>query len=421
MGMFWEFFTFELRFRIKSISTYVYFLAWFAFSFFCVASEGFGPVANANGKVLLNGPFGNSLDDAYCCVFGVIVIAAIFGTSVLRDFQRDTYQMLFTKPISKFAYLGGRWAGSFVTAVFVFSGLVVGAYIGTFAPWADHARIGPNTLAWYLQPFFSIVVMQIFFIGSLFFTVAALTRKLIVVYLQGVALFMLYVIGITVFSATRSLEHFWSGILDPVGLILFDNVTRYWTVIEKNTLFVTWSPALSGGVFLYNRLLWLAVGLVALVTVWIRFPMSVETLTARSQGRRAAKAKLQELTEARPVRSLVAARLPLVHQAFTSGTTLAQYLSLSRVRLRNVLRDIPFWAFVALIIAFGINNGHFAGHLAEENVWPVTYLMLQAVEGSATLFLFIVATLYAAGLIWRERDTIFDGIHDALPVRESTD
>ncbi len=70
---------------------------------------------------------------------------------------------------------------------------------------------------------------------------------------------------------------------------------------------------------------------------------------------------------------------------------------------------------------FGVNNGHFAGRVGGENVWPVTYLMLQAVEGSATLFLYIVATLYAGELIWRERDTHFDGIHDALPMSETTD
>jgi ABC-2 type transport system permease protein len=46
---------------------------------------------------------------------------------------------------------------------------------------------------------------------------------------------------------------------------------------------------------------------------------------------------------------------------------------------------------------------------------------VQAVEGSAQLFLYIVATLYAAELLWRERDTHFEGIHDALPMRESTD
>ena len=47
--------------------------------------------------------------------------------------------------------------------------------------------------------------------------------------------------------------------------------------------------------------------------------------------------------------------------------------------------------------------------------------MVQAVEGGATLFFLIIATLYAGELIWRERDTHFDGIHDALPMRESTD
>jgi ABC-2 type transport system permease protein len=421
MALFLEFFTFELRFRFKSISTYMYFLLWLTFSFLDVASESFGPIGNSNGKVLLNSAYANAYNDIGAALFGIIVIAAIFGTSILRDFQRDTYQILFTQPISKFAYLGGRWAGSFVTTVFAFSGVLFGTYLGTLAPWADHTRIGPNHLWAYLQPFLSILVVQIFFVGSAFFAVSALTRKIFIVYLQGVALFMFYVVGLTVFSATRSLERFWSGIFDPIGLILFGDVTRYWTVIEKNTLFVTWSPALVNGVFLYNRLLWCGIGVLSLVSVWALFPMSVEALTARSQGRRAAKAKEQDLAEAAPVRSLVAGSLPKVHQSFTPSTTFAQYLSLSRLRMRNIFRDIPFWAIVVLLVAFGVNNGYFAGRIAEQNVWPVTYLMVQAVEGSALLFLFIVAALYAAELLWRERDTHFDGIHDALPMRESTD
>jgi ABC-2 type transport system permease protein len=421
MALFWEFFTFELKFRFKSLSTYMYFLLWLTFSFLSVASESFGPIGNSNGKVLLNSAYANGFNDIGAALFGIIVIAAIFGTSILRDFQRDTYQILFTQPISKFAYLGGRWAGSFVTTVFAFSGVLFGTFLGTFAPWADHTRIGPNLLWAYLQPFCSILVVQIFFIGSAFFAVSALTRKIFVVYLQGVALFMVYVIGLTVFFATRSLERFWSGIFDPIGLILFNDVTRYWTVIEKNTLVVTWSPALVNGVFLYNRLFWLGIGSLSLFAVWALFPMSVEALTARSQGRRAAKAKEQELAEAVPVRSVVVAHLPQVHQAFSVGTTFAQYLSLSRLRLRSILRDVVFWAIVALLVAFGINNGYFAGRVADIDVWPVTYLMVQAVEGSALLFLFIVAGLYAAELLWRERDVHFEGIHDALPMKESTD
>ena len=422
MAMFWEFFTFEIRFRAKSVSTYVYFLVWIAFSFLSVASESFGPVGFTNGKVLLNGPWANAFNDLYSSLFGTIVIAAIFGTSILRDFQRDTYQILFTKPVSKFAYLGGRWAGSFVTTVFAFSGMLLGTFLGTLAPWADHARIGPNHLSWYLQPFLSIIVVQIFFMGSLFFMIGALSRKIFIVYLQGVAVFMLYVIGITVFSATRSLEHFWSGILDPVGFILFDDITRYWTVIEKNTLLLPWDfSGNSPGIFLYNRILWTAAGLISLGSLWAFFPMSIETLTARSQGKRAAKARMQEAEESRPIRSLVAARLPRVHQRFGAATVLAQYRSLTRLRIATIFREVPFWAIVGLLIAFGVNNGHFAGRVGGENVWPVTYLMLQAVEGSATLFLYIVAALYAAELVWRERDNHFEGIHDALPMSESTD
>src|SRR5580700_1978283 len=256
MRMFWEFFSFELRLRRKSISTYIYFAVWFAFAFLCVASENFGPVANANGKVLLNGPYANSIYATGVSLFGIIIIAALFGTSILRDFQRDTDQMLFTKPIPKLAYLGGRWAGSLVVTIFAFSGCVFGEFAGTFAPWADHSRIGPNHLWWYIQPFFSVSVVQIFFLGSLFFLVAALSRKIFIVYLQGAAIFMLYLIGVNTFSATRSLEHFWSGILDPVGFLYSDAIARYWTVVERNTQLYSWAHGAAGGVFLYNRLLW---------------------------------------------------------------------------------------------------------------------------------------------------------------------
>ena len=80
------------------------------------------------------------------------------------------------------------------------------------------------------------------------------------------------------------------------------------------------------------------------------------------------------------------------------------------MRIRLILREVPFWVIVGLMIVFAVNNGYFAGRVADNDVWPVTYLMLQAVEGSATLFLFIVAGLYAAELIWRERDIRTDGL-----------
>lgn len=272
---------------------------------------------------------------------------------------------------------------------------------------------------WLWQPFFSFTVVQIFVVGSLFFAVAALSRKLFVVYLQGVALFLIYLIFINVFNATRSLEHFWSGLLDPIGFQLIDVVTRYWTVAEKNTRLLNWT-----GLLLYNRLLWIAVGCIALaVTYWL-FPLSAEALTSRAQSKRAARAAQANAEEeqlARAPRSFATQQLPKVRQIF--GRTLAwnQFLSLTRLHVRNITREIPFWAILVLLAAFSLMNGYFAGRANDENVWPVTFLMLNSVEGNAQILLYIVATLYAGELVWRERDTRFAGIHDALPMAENTD
>jgi ABC-2 type transport system permease protein len=420
MRLFLEFLKFELKFRFKSVSIYVYCAIWFAFSFLCIASENFGPIAAGNGKVLLNGPYANIYNDVFSTFFGLIIIGAIFGTSILRDFQRDTTQILFTKPITKFAYLGGRWAGSFIATAFAFSGLIFGELLGTLAPWADHTRIAPTHLWWYLQPFLSIVLVQVFFIGTIFFMVAALTRRIFIVYVQGAAFLIIYLIGLGAFQATRSTALFWPGIFDPVGVILNDSITRYWTVVDKNTMLYSWSLHSAGGVFLFNRILWIGVGLFSLGMLWKLFPMSLEALTARTSSKRA-RIALEQDEEVQPVRSRAVARIPLVQQFFGFGTALAQYLSLTRMRVRNVVRDVPFWVLLVLMAAVALNNGHYAGRVEGINVWPVTYLMLQAVEGGAALFFYIVATFYAAELIWRERDTHFEGIHDALPMREATD
>ncbi len=414
MAQFWEFFTFELKLRAKSLSTYVYFALFFSLAFMSIAVDDF--VNTGNDKVLLNGPFSTSLVYFIFSFFGCIIMAAIFGTSILRDFQRDTYQIIFTKPITKFAYLGGRWLGSFITTVCIFFGLVLGEAIGTLAPWADHARIVHGAFHWYFHAFFLITVVQIFFLGSIFFTIAALTRKLFVVYLQGVAFFVVYLIINAIFTATRSLEHFWSAIFDPVGMRLVDSITRYWTPVEQNTLQFQLS-----GVFLYNRLVWIAIGVISLVVVYTFFPLSVETLTSVSQGRRAARERENDAATAKPVRSLVAKRLPVIHQVFNSFTTFEQFASLTRIRIKNIFTELPFWAIFGVMVMYAMLLGHYAGHANDGMLYPVTFLMLDAVRGNSFVLLIVVATLYSGELVWRERDTHFDGIHDALPMRESTD
>ena len=128
MALFWEFFSFELKFRLKSLSTYVY----FAFGSFSASfpsplrtsspratasncSTGHSPPAFSMPSSCSSGPSSSRRSSAPPCC------ATSSGTP---------FQLIFTKPITKFAYLGGRWAGSFVTCVFAFSGIVFGEACG---------------------------------------------------------------------------------------------------------------------------------------------------------------------------------------------------------------------------------------------------------------------------------------------------
>ena len=98
MALFWEFFSFELKFRFKSLSTYMYFLLWLMFSFFCVASESFGPIGGGNGKVALNSAYANTLDNIFAAkaldtasqllIQAAIVIVAVSIDSLARLARR---------------------------------------------------------------------------------------------------------------------------------------------------------------------------------------------------------------------------------------------------------------------------------------------------------------------------------------------
>jgi len=407
--MFLEFLLFEIKLRLKSISTWCFFGLWVLLTFLLVGASNY---TMPPGKTLINGPFVTQLLDFQLSFFGAIVMASIFGTSILRDFQRDTYQIVFTKPIGKFAYLGGRWAGSLVITLFVFTGIPIGEMLGASAPWVDHTRLAPLNLGMLAYHYAVIVAPQIFFLGSVFFLVAALTRRVFVVYLQGVTLFAVYLIGLIAVQQTRSLNPYWPSVFDPVGLLLFRSTVRYWTVSEQNTLWIPFN-----GMFLWNRVVWCSVGLTALLAVLLLFPMSAEALTARRSKRQ----KKVEQESTAPPAPRFHNLLPPVSTHFSLATGIQQFFSLSRIYFNNIFREIPFWAITFLMVVTCLVNGHFAGQVNDANVWPVTYLMLQAVEGISPLLLYLIATMYAGELVWRERDTHFEQIHDALPFRSWID
>ena len=251
-----------------------------------------------------------------------MVIAAIFGTSILRDFQRDTYQTHLHQTHHQ-VRLSRRSLGRFLRhrRLLLSAAWSSARLLGTFAPWADHTRIAPGHLGWYLQPFLAITVVQIFFLGSLFFAVAALTRKLFIVYLQGVVVFLAVPGGEHCLCGHRFARAFLVCAYSIPSACACSTVSPATGRLREKQLYscncrmvrVSFSTTASSGVALACSLS---------SPLYDVLPLSVEALTARSHGRRAARDATDDAAEAMPARSLVAKRLPVVHQIFGPATTL---------------------------------------------------------------------------------------------------
>jgi hypothetical protein len=404
--MLWHITRFEIAYRLRRVSTYVYFAIWFFMAFFSVSVRQFGP-GSIGGKVFVNSPFTIADVMSTLSIFGLVVMAAIFGTSVYRDFEQDTYQTFFTTPIKKRDYLGGRFLGSLLVTLLTFSGLVFGLIIGAQMPWADQARLMPVNLWFHVQPFLLFIVVNSFVAGAIFFAVGALTRNIVAVYLQGVAMFVLYLLLFVLITISPDLiNETWPALIDPLAIVSMSKLTRYWTVVEKNSLVVPLAESM-----LWNRLIWLGVGALALAAVFRFFPFSAEALTRRRSRRRE-----KDQGEAWVPPPTSQAPRPAAAPTFDRRTTMAQWKSLTRLRLASILKEVPFWAIVLMALVFILVDGWFVGEFVWTPVRPVTYLMTELIVGELSLFVLIITTLYGGELVWKERTLRHDQIHDALPM-----
>lgn len=397
--MFKEIFLFEIKFRLKRISTYVYFALWLLMGFLLTSSDSI-EIGGTGAKILKNSAYLVTLSNTVLMALGMFVISSLTGTAVYRDFEQNTYSIFFTTPLKKSSYLLGRLSASLILSMFVFSGISFGMMFGSVMPWVNPEKIMHFKLVTYLQPFLVIVVPNIFFTGSLFFLIGTLSRNVLAVYLQSVIFFALYFISI---ALSRDIDNkFIPALLDPFAIRTIGYLTKYWTISEKNTLLVPLS-----GVLLYNRLLWSGLGFIAIVAVMRWFKFSSEAISVRRSK------KLIETSEAvKSVHLLV----PKAVQDFSFSSKVTQFFSLTKFNFFGIFKSLSFWAILLIGMIIVILNGSQAGRLFGTSTYPVTYAILELTSGTFILFFIIISTVYAGELVWKEREANFAQIYDAFPL-----
>src|SRR5690554_4599899 len=117
--MLYEFFIFEIKYRLKRPETYFFFLLLLLFS---VVGVEFVFQGVDLGLVKKNSPLVIAKTMAAVTGLSMIIASMIMGVPVLRDFQYDVTSLIYVNPITKKDYLLGRFLGSFFVLFFIFSG-----------------------------------------------------------------------------------------------------------------------------------------------------------------------------------------------------------------------------------------------------------------------------------------------------------
>ncbi|UGQ47052.1 ABC transporter permease/M1 family aminopeptidase [Massilia endophytica] len=394
---------FEARQRLKLLSTWVYFALFFGLTMLWMAAAGgvFKEVYVVFGsKILINSPRSVMFTVSYIASVGVIVVAAMMGRSVQQDFEYDMHHFFFSAPIRKYQYMLGRFLGAWAVLAFVFSSVIFGAMLGAWLPGIDPERIGPLVLEAYAIPYLITILPNLFIFGSIFFVLAALTRRMLPVYVSSVVMLIGYIAAP---SLARDLDFkTLAALIDPFGNAAAIRLTEYWPIAERNARLV-----LPEGVYLLNRLIWSSIALVALLLGYWRFHF-VGTIDS---GVHAALGEGEV-----PLRMTAAAADTTEEPDFQRRSLGALLLTQVWLNLRETVKNVYFVVLVLAGVLIMYVSSLDMGSMFGTVTYPVTYKVLELVSETFALFMLAITTFYAGELVWREREHRMALMLDAMPV-----
>ncbi len=396
--MWYEIFKFELGYRIRRPEAYVFFAFLFLFS---IMGVDFIFQGVEIGLMKKNAPMVIAKTMGAITGLCMVMVSMVMGVPVLRDYQYNTEALLFVNPITKRDYLLGRFLGSFTVLLLIFSGLPLGMMLGSQMSWhPEEDMLAFNVLS-YLQTFGVVVLPTLLFGAAVFFVTGMLSKKLLVVYTQGVVLFVIFLL-------TKAITNeYLQGLLDPFSLTTLTQFAKGFTPVELNNV-----PISLTGILLHSTLFWLALGSLIFVYGYRRFSFSA--LASQPAG----KTKIDlSVAETAPLADL---KIPvaLVQDSFQAQCI--QLLELSKYYTLSLLKETSFWAIAICGIIIILINSVNLGTVFGVDSYPKTYFIIAELQEMSMFFFIIILLFYSGELVWKERDIQQYVLNDATPIHDLT-
>lgn len=394
-----EIFLFELKYRLRRPATYIYIFLMFIIPLLLAVFNQSNTAQFTNSPNAITGVLGG------LSMIGLFFYAAIMGVPVYRDEEHKTAQTYFTFPVTEKNYLLGRFFGSFTIVTIMNIGAVVGAMIGfgigALLNRPDYGVYTSFDFMSYLLPFLFLLTINSFFIGVVFFSLMTFFKRMSILYLGGIILFILSQVASQLLG---NLDNQWLSIyFDPFGNQAYSFVKKYWSINEVNTLHL---PVY--GEFLLNRMLWLGVAIAVFVFTLFKFSYPNFLIPKKAKKLDNDKVRSNENT------------LVNVTQVFSKKAQWGNLFSLSKIEFLSIVKD---FAFRVLLVIGAIFSFFMATELTQTYgtpSLPMTRFMVQEVSAGILLFSVVILVIYAGEAVHRTRKNKTFEFYDALPVSNST-
>ena len=398
--MFKHIFKFEIKYWLRQPMLYIFFLINALLIFGASSSDSIS-VGGQTGNVHKNAPFIVENFYAVMSLLSLLMITAFLNSAAARDFSEKTSQILFTTPIKKRDFLFGRFFGAVIISMIPFLGVSVGNLIGVQMPWLDESLRGPTIWSGHIHGFLVFIVPNLFFAGAVIFSIAALTRSTIMSFVGSIGLLVGYIISQNLIRDIDS--EVMGAMLDPFGMRTFSVAAKYWTVDDKNTMSMGFE-----GLLLMNRLIWMGVGVLVLIFTYFRFSFSEKNERLKKKSKLNADL---DLPLSRTWTPLISTK-----PQFSFKLTLQQVFGQVRLETISILKNT---AFIVILIFGAVNLISSMAFATDQGygltAFPVTYQLVNIIEGSFFLFIVAIITFYTGSIVWKERDHKVSDIYDALP------
>ncbi len=238
----WEICRFEIAYQSRRVSTWLYFPVLLTLTYY-MTREIYIDNARRDGY-FFNAPFVIAVMTFLGSLMGLLSATQLAGDAAARDVQTRMDPLFYTTPVSKAAYLRGRFLAAFILYAVILWAVPLGLLLAAVVPGPEAELIGPFRPAAYLGAYLSLALPNAFVATAFLFSMAALGRRAIASYLGSLLLFSVVVFSRVFVAGTLE---WWdlAKLLDPFGWTVLGELSRVWTPVEKSTRLIGLQGSLS--------------------------------------------------------------------------------------------------------------------------------------------------------------------------------